>query len=108
MDNLIRDLAVSPEFYQEWFGTATDTQKSMLWNHIWDHAAETASDNQFIVGCYDFYRAQGRLSYRQFYFVIQAVFPKAVSVNSLKDRLNPKSTVSSSKLRETLNSFDGY
>lgn len=96
MDNLIRDLACNQEFYTQWFGTATDTQKSMLWNHIWDHAAEIAAENQFIVGCYDFYRAQGRLSHRQFYFVILNIYPKLLSVNSLKSRIKPEEVSSSS------------
>ena len=84
MNKLIAELANDPLAYEQWFQSVTDAQEQMLWNHIWDMAAETHSDNEFVQGVYDFYQTRGFLTYKQFYFLTNAVMK---TTYSLKDRL---------------------
>jgi hypothetical protein len=85
MNNLIKQLVNDPEFYQQWFETANETQEQMLWKEIWDRAAETHSENEFVQGVYEFYQKRGFLTYKQFYFLASSIMK---TTHSLKDRLN--------------------
>lgn len=86
-NNLIRDLVTDIEFYQHWFSQATDTQKNMFWDEVWNQSAKTHSDNTFIQGLYDFYQMRGYLSHKQFGFLIKNVYPQIAQTQNLKDRL---------------------
>jgi len=87
MKNLISELSKTQDVYDYWFETASETQESMLWSSIWDHAAQTAPENEFVVGCYNFYQNRGYLTYRQFVFLVKTLYPELVKPHSLKDRL---------------------
>ena len=91
MNNLIRNLALDPEFYNSWFGSATDTQKEMLWSDVWDQAALKASESQFVNDLYNFYNLKGYLTQKQFYFLILNVNPPLLKFHPLKDRLKDRS-----------------
>lgn len=84
MHQLIKELANDPMIYEQWFQQANDDEERLLWTHIWDQAARTHSDNEFVQGVYDFYQQRGFLTHRQFYFLVTAVMK---TTHSLKDRL---------------------
>lgn len=87
MINLTRDLVQDSEYYGQWFATATDVQKSMFWQEIWDRAAETHADNEFVQGLYDFWQINGYLTYKQFHYLVKALDAKLLAVKSLRSRL---------------------
>ena len=85
--NIIRDLTNSGQYYLQWFDSATDTQKSMIWDTVWDQAARNHSENDFIQGLYDFYQMRGYLTHRQWCYLIRTIQPSAFKIQSLKDRV---------------------
>ena len=87
MENLIRELSSSSETYIKWFDSATDVQKNMVWEVVWNKAAEKHSENDFIQGLYNFYQLRGYLTHKQWGFLIRTIYPQALKMVSLKDRL---------------------
>ena len=85
--NIIRDLTNSNQHYIEWFDSATETQKSMIWESIWDEAARNHSENDFIQGLYDFYQVRGYLTHKQWCYLIRTIQPNILKSQSLKERL---------------------
>jgi hypothetical protein len=87
MENLIKELSSSSDFYLEWFDSATETQKNMIWESVWNQAAEKHSENDFIQGLYNFYQIRGYLTYKQWGYLIRTIYPQSFKSQSLKDRL---------------------
>ena len=85
--NIIKDLTANSDFYMEWFDSATETQKSMIWEAVWNTAAERHSENDFIQGLYDFYQIRGYLTHKQWCYLIRTIQPNVFKMQSLKDRV---------------------
>lgn len=90
--NLIKDLSHTSEFYTQWFDSATETQKLMIWEAVWNQAAERHSENDFIQGLYEFYQIRGYLTHRQWQYLIRTIQPNVFKVTetkiqSLRDRI---------------------
>jgi hypothetical protein len=88
--SIIRDLTNNSQYYLEWFDSATDTQKSMIWESVWDEAARNHSENDFIQGLYDFYQVRGYLTHKQWCYLIRTIQPAILKGCSLKDRFKQK------------------
>lgn len=87
MENLITQMANDCDFYESWHESATDTQHDMFWKHLWDHAAEHHANNDFVQGCYDYFQINGYLTHKQFFYLTRQMYPHAVKMKSLRDRL---------------------
>ena len=87
MEKLIKSLALQPDYHREWFESATETQLTMLWDHVWDCAAEKCSNKPFVNDLYDFYNVRGYLTHKQFYFLILNTQPNLLNKPLLSDRI---------------------
>jgi len=85
--NIINELTADSDFYKRWFDSATETQTNMIWEAVWNQAAEKHSENDFIQGLYDFYQMRGYLTHRQWCFLIKTIQPSVFKIQSLRDRL---------------------
>ena len=87
MENLVTQMANDRNYYESWNETATDIQNEMFWKHIWDYAAEHHANNEFVQGCYDYYQINGFLTHKQFFYLTRQLYPNAIKLNTLRDRL---------------------
>jgi len=84
MENLSKSLVMDENFYHQWFEQATQTQREMFWKCVWDQAAKTHSDNQFIEDLYQYYLSNDCLTYKQYCCLFRTI---NLGRLTLKDRL---------------------
>ena len=84
---IVKDLTNSAQFYIQWFDSATETQKAMIWETVWDEAARNHSENDFIQGLYNFYQMRGYLTHKQWCYLIRTIQPAILKSHNLKERL---------------------
>jgi hypothetical protein len=87
MENLVKQMANSQDYYKSWNETATDVQSEMFWKHIWDYAAEHHANSEFVQGCYDYFQINGFLTHKQFFYLTRQLYPNVIKLNTLRDRL---------------------